>query len=152
MNLNKVFILGRVTADPILRSTASGAQVVNFSIATNRVWNDKAGSRKEETEFHNVVVWGHQADIVSRFLKKGSLVLVEGRLQTRVWEDKTGQKRKTTEIICERIQLGPKSTNPGSKTQGAEQKEAPIMEKEVPTIEIGGDSDAEEIKEEDLPF
>jgi single-strand DNA-binding protein len=79
MNLNKVFILGRVTADPQLRSTTGGSQVSSFSIATNRVWNDKSGSKKEEVEFHNVVAWGRQAEVASRFLTKGAVVLVEGR-------------------------------------------------------------------------
>ena len=137
MNLNKVFVLGRLTADPQLRSTPSGMQVANFSIATNRVWTDKAGARQESTEYHNIVVWGKQADVASRFLKKGGLVLIEGRLQTREWEDKSGQKRKTTEIISERLQLGPRREG-GAATGKAS----------VPTIEIG----EEEIKAEDLPF
>lgn len=141
MNLNKVFILGRLTADPVLRSTASGAQVANFSLATNRVWTDKSGNRKEDTEYHNVVVWGRQAEIASRFLKKGGLVLIEGRLQTRDWEDKQGQKRKTTEIIGERIQLGPRQDGGGRKEAGEEKVES------LPTIDIG-----EEVKAEDLPF
>lgn len=141
MNLNKVFILGHLTADPILRSTTTGAQVANFSIATNRVWTDKSGNRKEDVEFHNVVVWGRQAEVASRFLKKGGLVLVEGRIQTRDWEDKQGQKRKTTEIIGERIQLGPRQDGGGRKEVGEEKVES------LPTIEIG-----DEVKSEDLPF
>lgn len=142
MNLNKVFILGRLTADPVLRSTISGAQVANFSIATNRVWTDKAGNRKEDTEYHIVVLWGRQAEIASRFLKKGSLVLVEGRLQTREWEDKQGQKRKITEIIGERLQLGPRQDKGVGKKEGGEEKVETL-----PTIEIG-----EDVKAEDLPF
>src|SRR3989338_11710189 len=114
MNLNKVFVLGRLTADPQLRSTAGGAQVASFSVATNRVWNDASGAKKEAVEFHNIVIWGRQAEGASRFLTKGSLVLIEGRLQTRDWEGKDGQKRRTTEIICERMQLGPRPM--GSKT------------------------------------
>jgi len=108
MNLNKVFILGRLTADPQLRATPSGQQVANFSVATNRVWNDKNGQKQESAEFHNIVVWGRQAEVASKFLNKGGLVLVEGRLQTREWDDKQGQKRKTTEIVADRIQLGPR--------------------------------------------
>lgn len=149
MNLNKVFVLGRATADPVVKSTAGGTQVVNFSVATNRVWNDKTGNRKEETEFHNVVVWGKQAEIVGRFVKKGALVLVEGRLQTRTWDDKSGQKRKTTEIVCEKIQLGPKSAG-GTKSSAPSHQEEMLEEKGVPTIEIGEES--EEVNEEDLPF
>lgn len=146
MNLNKVFVLGRVTADPQLRSTAGGSQVTSFSIATNRVWNDRSGTKREETEFHNVVVWGRQAEVASRFLTKGSLVLVEGRLQTREWEGKDGQKRKTTEIICERMQLGPRPA--GSRQTKGESNDGGLKSEELPTIDVS----EEEIKAEDLPF
>jgi len=143
VNLNKVFILGRVTADPQLRSTAGGAQVSSFSIATNRVWNDPSGAKKESTEFHNVVVWGRQAEVASRFLVKGSLVLVEGRLQTREWEGKDGQKRRTTEIVCERLQLGPRPMGSNAPSEPAHSKDS-----SVPIIDVT----EEEIKAEDLPF
>ena len=145
MNLNKAFILGRLTADPQLRSTAGGAQVASFSIATNRVWNDPSGAKKEAVEFHNIVVWGRQAEVASQFLVKGSLVLIEGRLQTREWEGKDGQKRKTTEIICERLQLGPRPMG-GGRT-ASEPAVAP-KESSIPTIDVT----EEEIKAEDLPF
>lgn len=145
MNLNKVFILGRLTADPQLRSTASGQQVGSFSVATNRVWNDKNGQRQEAVEFHNVVVWGRQAEIASRFLVKGSLVLVEGRLQTRDWEGKDGQKRRTTEIVADRIQLGPRPVGAKNVKEAASASSA----EPVPTIDL---TENEEIKSEDLPF
>ncbi len=150
MNLNKVFILGRVTADPQVRSTPTGQQVANFSIATNRVWNDRSGSRQEETEYHNVVVWGRQAEIASQFLSKGSLILVEGRLKTRSWENQQGQKQKTTEIICERLQLGPRSASAGfaKDKQPIDQTGISPKEEALPEINI----DDEEIKPEDLPF
>jgi single-strand DNA-binding protein len=144
MNLNKVFIIGRLTADLQLRATAGGQPVVNFSVATNRVWIDKSGQKQESTEFHNVVAWGRQAEIVSKFLSKGSLIFVEGRLQTRSWDDKQGQKRKVTEIIAERIQLGPK---PAGKTPIINQGISATPKDEIATINID-----EEIKEEDLPF
>src|SRR3989344_1161811 len=115
MNLNKVFILGRLTADPVLRATPAGQNVASFSVATNRVWNDKNGQKQEAVEYHNIVVWGRQAEVAGKFLNKGGLVLVEGRLQTRGWQDKQGQNRKTTEIIADRIQLGPR---PGGGTAG----------------------------------
>ncbi|MDP2704114.1 MAG: single-stranded DNA-binding protein [bacterium] len=108
MNLNKVFLIGRLTVDPGLRSTQSGQAVTSFGLATNRVWNDKSGQRQEDTEFHNIVVWGRQAEIVSQYLKKGSMALIEGRLQTRTWQDAQGQKRRTTEIIADRVQFGPR--------------------------------------------
>lgn len=140
MNLNRVFILGNLTADPELRSIPSGAQVANFRVATNRFWTDKSGAKQQDAEFHNVVVWNRNAEVASQFLKKGSLVLIEGRLQTREWEDKNGQKRRTTEIIGERIQLGPRGQ--GAKAAGSKQ--------DLPTVEIG--ESEEEIKSEDLPF
>lgn len=148
MNLNKVFILGRLTADPQLRTTQTGHQVANFSIATNRVWTDKAGAKQEEVEFHNVVLWGRQAEIASQFLFKGSLALIEGRLQTRTWQDKQGQNRKTTEIICERLQLGPRSAQPGAPKPQTQATETSSQKDELPAIDI----DEEDIKPEDLPF
>lgn len=148
MNLNKVFILGRLTADPQLRSTPSGQSVANFSVATNRVWTDKSGAKQESTEFHNVVVWARQAEIASQFLKKGSLVLIEGRLQTRTWQDKEGQNRKTTEIIAERMQLGPK---PMGRNESGDMRNEPVKSSEIPTINIEENNEGD-IKAEDLPF
>ncbi|MBI4991823.1 MAG: single-stranded DNA-binding protein [Candidatus Harrisonbacteria bacterium] len=146
MNLNKVFVLGRLTADPQLRSTNSGQQVASFGVATNRVWTDQSGAKKDATEFHNVVVWGRQAEVASRFLTKGSLVLIEGRLQTREWEGKDGQKRRTTEIICERMQLGPRPA--GAKAGGVSSGVDQAAAETLPTIDVGEG----EIKSEDLPF
>lgn len=159
MNLNKVIIAGRLTADPILRTTTTGQQVATFSVATNRYWFDQANQKKEATEFHNIVVWGKTADIVSRFLTKGGLVLVEGRLQTRVWDDKQGQKRRTTEIIGERIQLGPKpfgasTTSSFSKPSGSGVSPVETASfNEIPTVNLDEQVElSPEIKPEDLPF
>ncbi|MDP2598379.1 MAG: single-stranded DNA-binding protein [Candidatus Liptonbacteria bacterium] len=158
MNLNKVLILGRVTADPQLRTTPGGQSVSGFSIATNRVWTDKNGAKQEDTEFHNVVVWGRQAEIATQFLTKGAMVLIEGRLQTRSWTDKQNQQRKTTEIICERLQLGPRAQGVGprnnqtnSATSSGQKTTANPTTKaeEIPTINI---DETEEVKPEDLPF
>lgn len=149
MNLNKVFILGRVTADPQLRTTPGGQSVTTFSIATNRVWTDKNGSRQEEAEYHNVVVWGKQAEVATQFLAKGSLVLIEGRIRTRSWQDKQGQNRKTTEIICERLQLGPRAQGSPKGSGGASSGSKELQTEEVPVINI---EDKEEVKEENLPF
>ncbi len=158
MNLNKVLIAGRLTADPELRTTPAGDHVASFSIATNRFWRTKEGERKENTEFHNVVVWGRQAEIANQFCKKGSIILIEGRLQTRAWEGKDGQTRRTTEIIAENIQFGPRSSVPGdvkSKETGREKE----PKEDIPVIDLdagdsGGDQDKSdrEIKPEDLPF
>ena len=151
MNLNKVIIVGRLTADPELRTTPSGAHVTSFSIATNRNWTDKDGNRKEETEFHNIVAWGRQADVVSQFSKKGGLLMIEGRLQTRSWEDKEGQTRRTTEIVTERIQLGPRPSGQGGSGPDKSEKENSGNNKksdEMPVIDL----DTDDIKPEDLPF
>ena len=152
MNVNKVFIIGRLTSDPELRSTPSGQSVSTLSIATNRVWTDKSGRKQEEAEYHNVVVWGKQAEIVHQFLTKGSMIFVEGRLKTRSWQDKQGQARKTTEIVCERLQLGPRPAGvnaPSAKAvNGASQEEtSKARAEEIPVIDI-----EEEAKPEDLPF
>lgn len=149
MNLNKVIIVGRLTADPELRTTPSGAHVASFSLATNRNWTDKDGQKKEETEFHNIVAWGRQADVVNQFSKKGDLLLIEGRLQTRSWEGKDGQTRRTTEIVAERVQLGPRRQQQG----GGDIKKAvdtteEIKKDNMPVINL----DSEDIKPEDLPF
>ena len=151
MNLNKVILAGRLTADPELRTTPSGTHVVSFSIATNRNWTTKDGERKEETEFHNIVAWGRQADIVNQFLKKGSLILVEGRLQTRSWEGKDGQSRRTTEIIAERVQLGPRTSGSGGDTATSDSGGDDSQESkkdDMPVIDL----DSDDIKPEDLPF
>ncbi|MEK9183628.1 MAG: single-stranded DNA-binding protein [Patescibacteria group bacterium] len=164
MNLNKVFLLGRLTADPQLRVTPTGHQVGTFSIATNRIWNDKVSGKREEVEYHNIVVWGRQAEIAQKFLSRGGLVLVEGRIQTRSWDDKQGQKRKTTEVVAERIQLGPRSAASSAGSQRFQEVKPQINE--IPVInldegqdfsimtgnqEMGADTD-KEIKPEDLPF
>lgn len=147
MNLNKVFIIGRLTADPQLRTTPSGQSVTTISIATNRVWTNKSGEKQEDVQFHNVVVWGRQAEIVNQFLKKGSLAMVEGRLQTRGWQDKQGQNRRTTEIICERIQFGPRAGG-GGGSQEAPPPAQDANKESLPEINI----DEGEIKAEDVPF
>ena len=111
MNLNKVIIIGNLTADPELRSTPSGQAVGNFRMATNRIWVDKNTHQKQqEAEYHTVVVWGKLAEIASRFLTKGSLAMVEGRLRTRSWQDSSGNKRFRTEIVAQTLQLGPRTT------------------------------------------
>lgn len=140
--------MGRLTADPICRTTPAGQQVATFSIATNRSWTDKSGVKKEDVQFHNIVMWGRQADIAQRFLMKGGVVFVEGRLQTRKWDDKTGQKRQTTEVIAEAMQLGPRpqSSNASASATWGTREKAPQGDKaqsgfapresEIPSIEL----------------
>ncbi len=112
MYLNKALIIGNLTRDPELRSLPSGVQVTSFSVATNRVWKDKDGAKQESAEYHNIVVFGRQAETSAQYLKKGSSVLIEGRLQTRSWES-DGQKKYRTEIVADRVQFGPRSAGGG---------------------------------------
>ena len=107
MYLNKALIVGNLTRDPELRALPSGIQVASLSVATNSVWRDKDGNKKEDTQFHNVVVFGRQAETSAQYLKKGQQVMVEGRIQTRSWDDKTsGEKKYRTEIVADRVQFG----------------------------------------------
>jgi single-strand DNA-binding protein len=151
MNLNKVFILGNLTRDPELRQTTTGQSVCSFGVATNSFYTDKSGQKQKNAEFHNVVVWGRQAEIVNQFLKKGSSILVEGRIQTRSWQDKQGQTHKTTEIISEKVQLGPRSSGGASQfSGGAARPERTEEPKEEPLPEIN--LDESDIKPEEIPF
>lgn len=102
-SLNKVLLIGNLTADPELRYTPQGTAVCTFSIATNRSWTDQAGQQQEEVEFSRCVAWGKRADICSQLLFKGRKAYVEGRLQTREWEAQDHTKRRTTEIVVENI-------------------------------------------------
>jgi single-strand DNA-binding protein len=107
MYLNKAIIIGNLTRDPELKSLPSGIAVASLSLATNRTWKDKNGAKQESVEFHNVVIFGKTAENVARYMKKGSNLLVEGRLQTRSWDDKkSGEKRYRTEIVGETVQFG----------------------------------------------
>ena len=153
MFLNKVIIIGNLTRDPELRAIPSGAQITNFSVATNRVWKDKDGNKQESAEFHNITVYGRQAETTAQYLKKGQSVLIEGRIQTRNWEDKeTGKKIYRTEIIAERVQFGPKKDgaasnfNSGSKDQNKNQDDKSQANDE------GIEYPKEEINPEDIPF
>ena len=113
MYINKVLLYGNLTRDPELRALPSGMNVVNFSIATNRTFKDRDGKKQEQTDFHNIVVFGRQADTVNQYMKKGSAVFVEGRLQTRSWE-KEGQKMYRTEVVADRVQFGPRTGGGGA--------------------------------------
>jgi single-strand DNA-binding protein len=104
--VNKVILIGNLGRDPEIRSLPSGQPVANFSLATNRRWKDKEGQRQEQTEWHNIVVFGRQAEVAGQYLTKGKQIYVEGRLQTRSWDDKqSGEKKYRTEIVCENFQM-----------------------------------------------
>ncbi len=104
--INKVILVGNLGRDPEMRSTTSGMAVANFSIATNRKWRDKEGNRQEQTEWHNIVCFGRQAEVAGQYLNRGKQIYVEGRLQTRSWEDRqSGETKYRTEIVCENFQM-----------------------------------------------
>lgn len=145
MYLNKAMIIGNLTRDPEVRALPSGVKVASFGVATNRVWKDKNGVKQENVDYHNIVVFGKQAEIVSQYMKKGSSILVEGRMQTRSWDDSSGVKKYRTEIVADRIQFGPKKDNTSSSYSNlAESDEKKALE----TIEYP----EEEIDPEDIPF
>jgi single-strand DNA-binding protein len=102
-SVNKVILIGNLGKDPEVKYTQSGTAVANLSVATNDVWTDKAGQKQEKTEWHRVVVWGKQAQVISEYLAKGKQIYVEGSLQTRSWDDREGNKRYTTEIRAVRV-------------------------------------------------
>lgn len=145
MNLNKAFIIGNLTRDPELRNLPSGTPVVSFGVATNRVWKNKSGEKQEEAQFHNIVVFGRQAEIAKQYLAKGNLVMIEGRIQTRNWDAQDGTKRSRTEIVAERIQFGPRSG--GGQRQQAAVKNQPEPEV-LDTIEYPEENN----NPEDIPF
>jgi single-strand DNA-binding protein len=145
MNLNKVFIIGNLTRDPELRALPSGTSVVSFGVATNRAWKDKNGAKQEDVQFHNIVAFGKQAEIVKQYLSKGSSVLIEGRIQTRNWEAQDGQKRSKTEIVSERLQLGPRRGEP----QG--QKPSPKNDAKTESLETI-EYPEEEVNPDEIPF
>src|SRR3990172_42138 len=143
MYLNRAIIIGNLTRDPELRSLPSGVQVASFGVATNRVWKDKDGSKKEDVQFHNIVVFGRQAETTAQYLRKGSSVLVEGRIQTRSWDAPDGVKKYRTEIVADRIQFGPKregaDRSSASKTAENKQDVPPIDAIEYPEDNVNVD-------------
>ncbi|MFA6354882.1 MAG: single-stranded DNA-binding protein [Candidatus Paceibacterota bacterium] len=148
MYLNKAILIGNLTRDPELKAIASGNKVCSFSIATNRTYKDANGVRQEKTDYHNIVVWGKTAENVATYMKKGSQVLVEGRMETRSWDDAaTNTKKYRTEIIADTVQFGTKSSG-GSGAPNQAQAPASKKEEEIDTIEYP----EEQINSEDIPF
>jgi len=115
-SVNKVILIGNLGKDPEVRYMPDGKAVANITVATSEKWKDKAGEKQERTEWHNVVFYSPLAEIVGQYLRKGSSVFVEGRLQTRKWQDKNGQDRYTTEIIANEMKmLGSRGDQSGSQ-------------------------------------
>ena len=149
MYLNKAFVYGNLTRDPELRSLPSGVQVTSFSVATNRVWKDKDGVKQEAVEYHNIVVFGRQAETSAQYLKKGSSVLIEGRLQTRSWES-DGVKKYRTEIVADRVQFGPRGGVTEGSTSATNKGTKSKSNSDVKSDEI--DYPEEDINPDDIPF
>ena len=170
MYLNKVLLYGNLTRDPEIRALPSGQQVANFSLATNRTYTDKEGRKQEVVEYHNVVAFARQAEVIGQYMKKGRPLFVEGRLQTRTWEAE-GKKNYRTEIVIDNFQFGP-SAGPGmggagggrdggSSSTGSSASSAPSMPADMGSGSMGmpsepSDSDIQypddEINPEDIPF
>lgn len=177
MNINKVVLVGRLTRDPEIRTTNTGATVASVSIATNRFWTDKNGQKQDATEFHNIVIFGKLAELAGQYLVKGQEAYFEGRLQTRAYTGKDNVERRVTEVVATEMQFGsrPQGTSQGSygapranvapmaqQQQSAprQQNNAPVAnaapapiqraEEEIPTINL--DEEQEEIRIEDVPF
>ena len=131
-----------------MRSLPNGNKVTSFSLATNRVYKDVNGARQEQTEYHNIVVFGRQAETSAQYLKKGQGVLIEGRIQTRSWDDKvSGEKKYRTEIIADAVQFGPKGGAPSQSEAPAPQadkEQAPDLD----TIDYGHAN----VNVDDIPF
>ena len=154
MYINKAIIYGNLTRDPELKSLPSGIQVATLAVATNRRVKDKNGTWNEMPDYHNVVVFGNQAAAVAQYLKKGSGVFVEGRMQTRSWDAADGQKKYRTEIVADRVQFGPKG---GATTGGGNYNKPSDTGSGAPKEDessAGGSIEypQEEINAEDIPF
>lgn len=154
MYLNKALIIGNLTRDPEIKALPSGIKVASFSVATNRVWKDKDGKKQEASDFHNIVVFGRQAETVGQYLKKGASVLVEGRMQTRSWDAQDGSKKYRTEVIADRVQFGPKATGGSYSGGSTESSDTPKKTNSEPQDSDGGELKYpdEEINVEDIPF
>jgi len=160
MSVNKVILVGRLGRDPETRFTSGGQAVANFSIATDESYKDRNGERQKRTEWHRLVVWGKQAEIVQKYLKKGSEAYFEGRLQTREWQDKEGQKRTTTEIVVTDFRfLGGKgdgmAAGAGAGASGGGARSGDEFEHAAPSDDSyggGGAHSGPEISDEDIPF
>lgn len=143
MNLNKAMIIGNLTRDPETRNTPSGQTVASFSVATNLVWNDSSGQQQKKTEFHNVVAWRRLGEICGQYLRKGSKVFIEGRLQTTDWTGQDGVKRYRTEIVTENMIMLDRTGNNAGPT---------VETTDNITTDAPSDDGEEEIRVENIPF
>lgn len=154
MYLNKAMLYGNLTKDPEIKALPSGIKVTSFSLATNRTYKDKNGVKQDATEYHNIVSFGKQAELISQYMKKGNPIFIEGRIQTRSWDDKDGSKKYRTEIIVENFQFGPKPMGAGSSYSSPKTEENTGPKHSTPADDIGAEIQYpdEEINIEDIPF
>jgi len=148
MYLNKVFLIGNLTKDPELKSLPSGTKVASFGMATNRKYKDKDGNWADAVDFHNIVVFGRQAETTAQWLKKGSNAMIEGRIQTRSWEGQDGKKNYRTEIVADRVQFGPKKDGAAGAAAPTGDQGASAPAEQLDTIEYP----SEDINPDDIPF
>ncbi|MEI6400300.1 MAG: single-stranded DNA-binding protein [bacterium] len=155
MYLNRVTLYGNLTRDPEIKSIPNGTKVVNISMATNRTWKDQSGAKREEVEYHNVVAFAKQAEVIAQYCTKGSPLYVEGRIKTRSWDDANGAKKYRTEIMLENFQFGPKGgASSGSYAPSAQGNSAPAstgsskQDDDLESIEYPDD----DVNIDDIPF
>jgi len=154
MYINRATLYGNLTRDPELKSLPSGIQVCNLGLATNRSWKDKNGAKQESTEYHNVVVFGKQAEIIKQYVHKGDGLYVEGRLQTRSWDGPDGVKKYRTEIILDNFQFGNKRSGGGPYSSEGSQASPSSEGTDAPAPDDAGEIayPEEDINPEDIPF
>src|SRR5437867_13127069 len=159
MSVNKVILVGRLGRDPETRYTGGGQAVANFSLATDETYKDRNGERQKRTEWHKIVVWGKQAEIAQQYLKKGSLIFIEGRIQSREWQDKEGQKRTSFEIVANNFRmLGGRAEGAAAGAAGGAARSGgdDDFDQSAPAEESfgggGGPAAGPEISDEDIPF
>ena len=153
MSVNKVILLGNVGKDPEVRHLESGASVANFTLATSERFKDRSGAAQEKTEWHNIVCWRALADIVEKYVKKGTQVYIEGKIRTRNYTDQNNQTRYVTEIYADSLQLvGRKSDNPASQGGYVPQHTTPAPQPQQPQTPINQDFPGENDTTDDLPF
>ena len=151
MSVNKVILVGRLGRDPEVRYTSAGQPVANFSLATDETYKDRAGERQKRTEWHKIVVWGKQAEIAQKYLRKGSLIFLEGRIQTREYTDRDQNKRTSFEIVCSNFRmLGGRGDGAPTGGGGAPGEEAETHAPAAPAEEFG--QAGGEVSDEDIPF
>lgn len=155
MYLNSVTLIGNLTRNPELKALPSGMKVANFSIATNRSWKDKDGSKKEEVEYHNLVAFGRTAEVIEQYTHKGDQIYVEGRLKTTSWDDKaTGAKRYKTEVMVESFQFGSKKPGTASKSNESDKNEEKVATttEEAPSEDFAPELNSSELDPSSIPF